>query len=91
MKHTPGPWAREGFAVYKLNDEGINRMCINVMQHVNRMPIDEQLANAQLIAAAPEMHEALKDVACESKHWSQWKNTMDDFIEEGSQCQEQET
>ena len=59
MKHTPAPWIREDFTIYKLNDEGYNRMCVNVMQHVNNMPIDEQVANAKLIAAAPDMYESL--------------------------------
>jgi len=63
MKHTPGPWIREGSLVYALNERGRDRMCMNI--HVYTSAIDgaepgEAEANARLIAAAPEMLEALQ-------------------------------
>ena len=59
-KHTPGPWmiaeSDERF-VYALNEKGFNRFCAQVQDaHTD---ISELQANARLIAAAPELLEAL--------------------------------
>jgi hypothetical protein len=50
-KHTPGPWKAEDNAVFS------NRMCLAICYGA-RIP-----ANARLIAAAPELLAALKDIA----------------------------
>jgi hypothetical protein len=50
-KHTPGPWTAEHGSddyFYVATEDGVS------------FPRDEQKANAHLIAAAPEMLEALK-------------------------------
>lgn len=57
-KHTPGPWMVEGRTVYALNDDGYNRFSALVQDA--HTPGDELEANAQLIAAAPELLEALE-------------------------------
>lgn len=65
--HTPGPWKvvgessdhECGYGVSSVGtrDEGVFRICNTDMDELE-MP--EQLANARLIAAAPDMLEALK-------------------------------
>ena len=59
--HTPGPWLVEGRTVYALNDDGYNRFSALVQDA--HTPGDELEANARLIAAAPELLEALEDIA----------------------------
>jgi hypothetical protein len=53
-KHTPGPWTQyaNGDQIY-----GADRFFITVVQSKNK------LADARLIAAAPELLEALKNLA----------------------------
>ena len=74
VKHTPGPWLRDGTTVYALNEQGTNRMVISVQggfvyQPHDRAatadqymrPLDAELeADARLTAAAPEVYAALK-------------------------------
>lgn len=69
-KHTPGPWDRVGTLVYALNEDGFNRFCALVQDaHTAKQELE---ANARLIAAAPELLEALEqfvawvDAPCES-------------------------
>lgn len=56
-KHTPGPWIAKGDNVYEENEPGrIAKTCGGT---------DEQAAaNARLIAAAPDLLEALKLQKC---------------------------
>lgn len=56
--HTPGPWLVEGRTVYALNDDGYNRFSALVQDA--HTPGDELEANARLIAAAPDLLEALQ-------------------------------
>lgn len=60
--HTPGVWklaADDSAFVYALNDDGHNRMWLNVngghLEGMVRTSDAELLANARLIAAAPEL------------------------------------
>lgn len=56
-KHTPGKWFRKGLTVYGLNGSGFNRFSALVQ---DAHTCDEELeANAQLMAASPELLEAL--------------------------------
>ena len=63
LKHTPGPWQ------YEITDETPNRLDIIIQASVGgkdigwnyTIPDGEGEANARLIAAAPEMLEALID------------------------------
>jgi len=62
-QHTPGPWRRDGFGIYALNMNGVNRMYVTVNQHGVfadgcRTPVEETEANARLIAASPKLLEA---------------------------------
>lgn len=56
-KHTRGPWYRSGKTVYALNEQGFNRFSALVQDA--RTGDEELEANARLIAAAPELLEAL--------------------------------
>lgn len=52
-KHTPGPWYRDGYTVYDAKDAAI-------VECDSYHSCDEDYANANLIAAAPDMLEALQ-------------------------------
>lgn len=65
MSHTPGPWQLDEFA--KDIVEGLGRFAVRHSEHApGGIAItvgglgDEQVANARLIAAAPELLEALE-------------------------------
>src|SRR5690554_6545988 len=59
-KLTPGPWMLSGCTVYALNDQGFNRFSAHVQDaHTGEHELN---ANARLIAAAPELREALEDM-----------------------------
>lgn len=59
-KHTPGPWTTGGFYV-KAAD---GHIMIADVTCGNGPPTDEEKANAHLIAAAPDMYEALVALTC---------------------------
>jgi hypothetical protein len=69
FKHTPGPWLRIGTTVYALMHDGWKR---GVEQFKNRFTVqvqrdrecseEEAEANARLIAAAPDLLEALESL-----------------------------
>ena len=67
-QHTPGPWSfkegdRERRAmsdVFRAEDEGF-QICYVTCEFHNDIQRAEDLANARLIAAAPDMYEALKE------------------------------
>ncbi|HBO0183890.1 TPA: hypothetical protein L4G80_006007 [Pseudomonas aeruginosa] len=56
MKHTPGPWYRDGTTVYALNPHNFNRFSAQI--HGAHTPKSELEAVAQLMQAAPELLEA---------------------------------
>jgi hypothetical protein len=69
MTHTPGPWLLTGHTVYALDEVGqTNRFSCNMQAGYSyygrtvkeRVSNDELTANARLIAAAPELLEALR-------------------------------
>jgi hypothetical protein len=68
--HTPGPWDREGTTVYKLNGvsvegapNGWNLFTVRIScSDTKRCPPDEVLANARLIAAAPDILATLEEI-----------------------------
>jgi len=61
-KHTPGPWkVDEEFYMYVMKDNLVVADCYCCGQN-GHLPEEEQKANAQLIAAAPELLGALKRV-----------------------------
>ena len=58
-KHTPGPWILKGLTVYNSNEIEICES--NDFVRANADNTSEIEANARLIAAAPDMMDALKD------------------------------
>jgi hypothetical protein len=67
VKHTPGPWKREDRFVYALmpdqkrHGQEVNRFWLSVQPQAGYGVPDAEIdANANLIAAAPELLEALK-------------------------------
>lgn len=73
-KHTPGPWAAEAtrngkvFEVYFGNAEAGETGC-----GWATLAGDNQAANARLIAAAPDLLEALQDLR--ELHWDWFRGT----------------
>ncbi len=55
-KHTPGPWKTDGDEIILSSD---GRNLADVWTEFAAIPRDEAVANARLIAAAPELLEAL--------------------------------
>lgn len=61
-KHTPGPWTIEGHPQgtgFRVADA--NKRSVAAFPSTSRRPDDERIANARLIAAAPELLAALKE------------------------------
>jgi len=75
-KHTPGPWGLDGV------HEVVDATSAGVVQlwHWNKSN-NERDANARLIAAAPEMYEALRELLAE------WDAENDRTMEEDSAFQ----
>lgn len=68
-KHTPGPWHVYLNAKKPMVRANSKRMIMQIIPHPGDAPIgnyysDEDMANARLISAAPDMLEALNEV-CE--------------------------
>lgn len=65
MSHTPGPWTEhEGFIIGRFNsDNEIHDICDPRCAPADADTICEMDANARLIAAAPELLEALINIA----------------------------
>ena len=63
-RFTKGPWRQgSGSPSYVLVDDGSSPSKIVARAYPNDVPSGELEANAQLIAAAPDMYEALKELA----------------------------
>jgi hypothetical protein len=70
-KHTPGPWVVRGADTYRWQIEHGDVKTATVVARVTTPPkggTDASDANAHLIAAAPDMLEALED-AVEAATW----------------------
>ena len=59
MSHTPGPWVKDGWSI--LDQENRTVIC-NVLPWDSSGCRDEDISNARLIAAAPDMMEALERI-----------------------------
>lgn len=76
MKHTPGPWVADSFPTYGHPANLTPNITINpvILGVAVNLPIakvprksEEHAANARLIAAAPDLLEALKGVEARCK------------------------
>ena len=63
MNHTKGEWIKEGAFIF--SSEKPPRLIAEVIRP--NMSLEEQQANAHLIAAGPAMYEALKDLLWDLK------------------------
>ena len=71
--HTPGPWTftegrqerREASTVHRADDKEF-AIALVTCEWMNEQQRLEDIANAHLIAAAPELLEALRDLECEA-------------------------
>ena len=75
-RHTPGPWKAVEAAYnppgWLWVQNGPGALLADVHQNVN-IPMDARNANARLMAAAPELLEALQEIitAADGEGWSQ--------------------
>jgi len=72
-KHTPGPWRVVGDPPIKFDIEADCGACVaivDVPNDANRAEADEAEANARLMAAAPELAEALAACLPDLKHYA---------------------
>lgn len=60
-KWTPGPWVADGFFVSSNSGGAVGHDIVSACGTVGR-PDSETEANAQLIASAPDLYEALDDL-----------------------------
>lgn len=79
-KHTPGPWKAKlylggAYAIYQTdnNEDELGRIAV-----VHMIPT---MTNASLIAAAPELLEALKSLLQECKYQCEYGSFPDDRVE----------
>ncbi len=66
MKHTPGPWTANlapqgGFDIEK-DPNDLGRYMVLATRNADEARAEEMHANARLIAAAPDLLEALRDM-----------------------------
>lgn len=61
MKHTPGPWTFDKKSVVKRVFSDYGGGLRNLGTHICTLADGPDIANARLIAAAPELLEALED------------------------------
>lgn len=66
FKGTPGPWTGKDVGVAKQDDA---RLQLGFVMTIDEKRRDECGANAKLIAAAPELLEALQETIHEVGHW----------------------
>ena len=80
-QHTPGPWLLHHSTVYALNGRGLNRF--STLPQPGTLQEAELLANAHLIAAAPDLLAALQGFlsmyldANASGDWGNWDAEQD--------------
>ena len=77
MKHTPGPWiidpANKGMVCKEINSI-YEYICDCELEYSDLFTQEEEQANANLIAAAPDLLEA-----CEQARAYCWKSTNDNL------------
>ena len=60
-KHTAGPWQTDETIVFVEGKEEDFAICHTQAKHTNTLPYETSLANARLIATAPELLQALEE------------------------------
>lgn len=72
-KHTPGPWKAEGWKGIVVNDSNGHTLALAPGCSYS---IEEMAANARLIAAAPDLLEALQNVIASTALPSAWSDDI---------------
>ncbi len=62
VKYTPGPWSQYDYRVFSDDSDVRKFRLIAYTAHNNKERTPEALANARLIAAAPDLVEALEGI-----------------------------
>jgi len=76
--HTPGPWATNQLYSKVLADD--KEICeVGVNSHVEEFNYEEYKANAKLIAAAPELLEALQNLVEKCLHTDGYSQKVDEL------------
>ena len=65
QKHTPGPWEIEPFGDGKMAEIRVEGRLACLLHSFSKRPTIEDEANARLIAAAPELLEALQRLSAQ--------------------------
>lgn len=86
MKHTQRPWIIDGYTIRQNNEttSDIRDICY-INDEVGSKETDYfsdgqmAIANAKLIAAAPDLLEACKETLKVFKHYVDWSNDKDDI------------
>ena len=80
MNHTPGPWytaeTTNGDTLIIAKDGNSGRQISVVRSIVDGLTEQEQLANARLMASAPDLLKALEDVlytVCDTYNYFMWE------------------
>ena len=80
-KHTPGPWNIMGSTfAYTIGANGIRIATTSNIVHEGSIGVHEEEANARLIAAAPDLFEALKEL---TELWA-YGLAKDDAVEDSA-------
>lgn len=67
-QHTPGPWTTDSInqtTIWSSSGDGLIADCAEFLGFANAraLPVQKRQANARLVAAAPELYEALRVIA----------------------------
>lgn len=73
-KHTPGPWKAVKCGVTNTIETNNGASLLAMMDHYT----DEDEANAKLMAAAPEMLEALEELKATNSYW--WQDVDENLL-----------
>jgi hypothetical protein len=86
IAHTPGPWAwtYDGSSTYSIgpSKDPQERSVATIFEQRDA----RAMANAHLIAAAPDLYAALRDLVECARNWISWANATEwvDFDEESA-------
>ena len=78
MKHTPGPWKTSAIATLVINEAGMTIANTDLVRRRNAG--EQEIANARLIAAAPELLEAFREVGIQPGEIRLRANTLEDVF-----------
>jgi hypothetical protein len=71
-KHTPGPWVRDRYGILRAPDGREVLTTGFALTLANSSKDSDAIANARLMAAAPELREALRDLRAAFMAHTQW-------------------